>query len=154
MANIEQIKRRPCVSCFDIYGNELIISRGRKNKINFTLYHDEVVEGTARKEFVDTAIKIPADSGQLSQMMRGLYEINGNSFVFSEDPIRDGKNFLFLEQNPDGSYYMTIGRDLANELNRPRSTNIELSGQKYEDLLEEAGLKTEKPPVKKFELSQ
>ncbi len=154
MANIGQITRRPHFSCIDIYGNQLTVSRGRKGKVNFTLYHGEVVEGTARREFADLSLKITEESGQIFQMMKGFYEVNGTSYITSADPIRDGRNFVFIERENDDAFIMTIGRDLANALNRPTSTNVELSGEKYEELLKELGLGEEKPPVKRIELSQ
>jgi hypothetical protein len=154
VANIGQVTRRPHFSCFDIYGNQLTVSRGKKGKVNFTLYHGEVVEGTARREFADLSLRITEESGQIFQMMRGFYEVNGSSYVTSADPIRDGRNFIFIERENDEVFNMTIGRDLANVLNRPNSTNIELSGEKYEELLKELGLEENKPPVKRIGLSQ
>ncbi len=144
----------PHLSCIDLYGNILTVSKGKKGKINFTLYHNEVVEGPARKDFEDISLKITLESGEIFKVVQGLYEMKGNSFVLSEDPIRDGRNFLFIEQEEDGSYYMTIGRDLANDLNRPNQTNIELSDREHESLyngaIEESGIQL----VKTNKLSQ
>ena len=81
------------------------------------------------------SLKITSESGSIFQVVQGIYEMNGDKFILSEDPIRDGRNFLFIEQEDENSYHMTIGRDLANDLNRPNSTNIEVSGKPYEDLL-------------------
>ena len=134
MTNAAKNIRRPHLSCIDIYGNQLVVSRGKKGKINFTLYHDEVVEGPARKDFEGMSLRITSESGEMFQMVQGLYEIKGDAFVSSEDPIRDGNNFLLVEQEDEGSYYMTIGRDLANSLNRPDRTNIELTGRNIVDL--------------------
>ena len=152
MSNVTQKTNSPHLSCIDIYGNQLMVSRGKKGKINFTLYHDEVAEGTARKEFADMSLRITEESGNIYGMIQGLYEMRGNTFVSSEDPIRDGRNFLFLEQY-GSDYYMTIGRDLANDLNSPNKTNIEISGKTYEDLLIEA-TEPKKQYVKRKELSQ
>ncbi len=137
MANVANNIKRPHLSCIDIYGNQLVISRGKKGKINFTLYHDEVIEGPARKEFEGISLKITSEAGEMFQIVQGLYEIKGDTFVSSTDPIRDGNNFLLVEQEDENSYYMTIGRDLANNLNRPNQTNIELAGRNIVDLYSE-----------------
>ena len=124
-------------SYIDIYGNQIMISKAKTGKINFTLYHDEIKEGSCRKEFEDLTLNVTIDSGDFYKVVRGMYEISGNGFVLSDDPIRDGRNFIYLEHQEDDSYYMTIGRDLANDLNKPNQTNIELSGRDYENFYQE-----------------
>jgi len=153
MTTIAKNIRYPHLSCIDIYGNQLLVSRGKKGNINFTLYHNEVTEGPARKDFEDMSLRITSESGHIFQMVQGLYEMKGESFIISEDPIRDGRNFLFIEQENEESYYMTIGRDLANDLNRPNQTNIELSGETYDSLYSEATKETGMQLIKRKELS-
>ncbi len=117
----------------DIYGNNFVIFKGRNGKINFTLCHPKINEGSARQEFANISMIIRPESGKMFEVTEKLYEIAGNSFVISEDSIRDGRNYLLLEQETVDSYYLTVGRDLANDLNRPTITNIEVSGPYYED---------------------
>lgn len=142
------------LSCIDVYGNELMISKGKNGEINFTLHHDEVIEGCARTDFKNTSLRITSESGSIFKIAKGLYEISGSNLILSEDPIRDGKNFFFLEQESEESYYMTISRDLTNDLNLPNQTNIEITGQSYVDLYREATEEKGSQLVKKKELSQ
>ena len=121
----------------DIYGNKLMIYRGKNQKINFTLYHQTINEGSARKEFEDVALKITPSAGEMFKVAEGLYEILGNKFVLSEDPIRDGQNYMFLEQENPDSYQLVFARDLANDLNLPHQTNVEISGASYSALYDE-----------------
>jgi len=120
----------------DERGNQLIISKSREGSLNFTMHHGEIIEGGARKEYEDMSLYISPNSGYIYQVTQGLFDKLGERFVLSEDPIRDGRNFIYLEQQ-DKDYYLTIGRDLANELNREFQTKVSLSGQYYLDLYDD-----------------
>ena len=152
MVNFGENIKRPHIGCIDVYGNHLMVYKNKKGNASLTLYHGDVVEGTARKDFEDISFKITSESGDVFQIIRGLYEIKGNSFVLSGDPIRDGRNFFIIEQEDENSYYMTIGRDLANDLNKPNQTNIELP-MKYESLYNDSSLEPATQLVKRNKLS-
>ena len=137
MSNLVSNKKHSYLSCIDIYGNKLTVSKNKKGKIKFTLYHDEVIEGCARKDFEDFSLKITEESGPMYQVAQELYAITGSKVVVSEDAIRDRNNFMFIEQYSEQAYNLTIGRDLSNELNLPNQTNIEISGQSYNNLYQE-----------------
>ena len=122
------------LSCIDIYGKGLIVSQTPSGKIQFAFHHDEILEGTARKEFEDLSLSITSESEMMFQIAKGLYEMVGNELVLSDDPIRDGRNYFFLKKDSSGSYSLTFVRDLANELNLPDQTNVEISGRPYEML--------------------
>lgn len=116
----------------DNNGNSLIVYR-HLGKVNFTLSHSEIEEGSARKEFEGISISVSASTEPLYDVAAKLYEIIGDSFVLSEDPIRDGRNYLCVDHPETNEFYLTIGRDLANNLNRPTQTNVEVSGAKFDE---------------------
>ena len=68
---------------YNLYGNRLTICKSKSGKINFTLYHDKIVEGIARKDFEDLSLNITADSGMLFKFTQGLYDIVGDKFISS-----------------------------------------------------------------------
>ena len=126
------------LSYTDDFGTHIVISKGKENSLNFTLHHGEIVEGSARKDYEGMSLCIPPESGTVYQLAEGIYEKIGDQFVSSGDPIRDGRNFFYLEQN-ESNYYLTIGRDLANELNQSCQTKVSLVddyyGKLYEDVV-------------------
>ncbi len=119
----------------DIYGRELLVSRTKSDNISFRLYHNKIVEGTSRQEFQNVSLMVSRDSENLYNMVSAMYEHAQNQTVASEDPIRDGRNFMYLVKS-DERFYMMFNHDLANELRKPSETNVELSGRYISDLFD------------------
>lgn len=120
----------------DIHGRELFVSRTKNDNISFRLYHDKIVEGTTRQEFQDIPLMVPSNTEGLYSMVSAMYERAQDKTVASEDPIRDGRNFMYLIKSGE-AFYMMFNHDLANELRRPSETNVELSGRYISDLFDE-----------------
>ena len=120
----------------DIYGKELIISKAKNGNVNFVLYHNKIVEGTTRQEFKNLSIIISKQTEPIYNLVEGIYNYTMGQIIVSENPICDGRNFMFLAKEKD-DYNFIINHDLANELRNPFETKIEVSNKFINDLYDE-----------------
>ena len=130
------VKKKSC-NYVDIYGNKFTISAAKNNNIRFTLYHSQIDEGLARKDYEYMTIQIDRTTPIFPQIEE-LYSRVGNAVSVSTDPIRDGRNCIIIEGSMDNErYFLTFCRDLANELNLPGETNVVLAAQPFVDFFDE-----------------
>ncbi len=120
----------------DVYGHHFAISTTKRDAIKFTLYHSDIDEGYARKEFEYLSVMVDANM-PIYNSLSELYERIGNSFNQSVDPIRDGRNGLILDADFDNeTYFITFCRDLSNELAQPGETTVAFSDSAFKDFVE------------------
>ena len=70
------IKKKSC-NYVDIYGNKFTISAAKNNNVRFTLYHSQIDEGLARKDYEYMTVQIDQTTPIFSQVEE-LYSRVGN----------------------------------------------------------------------------
>ena len=141
MSNINQNSKKSLISYKDGSGKKLEISNFKNEGVKFTVHHDEVIEGYSRKEYEIFSLPILPESGNVYRIAAALYEKVGNQFVFSNNPIIDKNNYMYIEQNANSTYFMNFGRDLSNGLKAKKlqyETRVVLEGKYYIDMVKDA----------------
>lgn len=119
----------------DLYGKELFIFKAKNGNVNFTLIHGEIIESTERHEFRNITLSINENSKEVFNFVKEIYNYSSNKLIISENPIRDGRNFMILEKINE-EYFIIINHDLANEFRNPFETKVEVSNKFISDLYE------------------